>query len=112
MSTGQLKGQMLKHESQVNKLVISPDGSLVASGSESGEILLWDLNEQRLLRSWSITEPVLDLAFSPVRYWLAVLSKSGTRVYVRATVPSPSLPAGHEHLTNDPSRGGWTINRT
>ncbi|WP_427156879.1 WD40 repeat domain-containing protein [Aliinostoc sp. HNIBRCY26] len=43
----------------------SPDGQILASGSQDGSLNLWDANTGKLIRSLKHSEPVIDIVFSP-----------------------------------------------
>jgi WD40 repeat protein len=50
----------------VVSLAFSPDGTLLAAGNWSGELLLWDVgNESPATTLGTHSDPVVDLAFSP-----------------------------------------------
>lgn len=70
------------HPGFVNRVVVSPDGSLAASGGEDGSIRLWDLNSLSPLGAPLLghTGAVLDLSFSPDGSLLA--SASADRLVV------------------------------
>jgi WD40 repeat protein len=43
----------------------SPDGQILASGSQNGNLNLWNVNTGELIRTLKHSEPVIDVAFSP-----------------------------------------------
>ncbi|KAI0758710.1 WD40-repeat-containing domain protein [Fomes fomentarius] len=54
------------HNGAVVSLAVSPDSKWVASGSEGGNIILWDAGSQSDVRNWeSHADSIGDLAFSP-----------------------------------------------
>jgi WD40 repeat protein/tetratricopeptide (TPR) repeat protein len=96
------------HVRRVNALALSGDGKLLASGSEDGFVLLWDLEKRRMLRMTALAPlrspdlqrfsaglsehgraslvsaikegyaVVRSLAFSPEGRWLAVVLQDGS----------------------------------
>jgi WD40 repeat protein len=70
--------QMLAHTGNVMALTYQPGGPLLASGDDSGRVLLWDAASGRLVRQ--LLEPsdqFLQLAFSPTGKYLAAFSMGG-----------------------------------
>merc|ERR1712083_71366 len=70
MNTFDLKHNLVGHNSYVNAVTVSPDGSLCASGGKDGLAMLWDLNEGKKLSSLDAKGEIHALCFSPNRYWL------------------------------------------
>ncbi len=58
------------HNSYVNTVTVSPDGSLCASGGRDGQAMLWDLNDGKHLYTLDSGDTINALCFSPNRYWL------------------------------------------
>ena len=58
------------HNSYVNTVTVSPDGSLCASGGRDGQAMLWDLNDGKHLYTLDSGDIINALCFSPNRYWL------------------------------------------
>jgi guanine nucleotide-binding protein subunit beta-2-like 1 protein len=69
------------HQSGVNTVTVSPDGSLCASAGRDGVAKLWDLTRSEHLYELTCNEPINQIVFSPNRYWLCVATDSGLRVY-------------------------------
>lgn len=58
--------QKIDTEEQMVSLVYSPDGQLIATGSRSGFIVLWDAQTGQQLQRWKAhSDKVVDLAFHP-----------------------------------------------
>jgi WD40 repeat protein len=58
--------KLKKHEAAVNALAFSPDGQLLASGSDDRTVIIWEIpsgKSKRTLKGHDLT--VLSLAFSP-----------------------------------------------
>jgi len=70
MGNFDLKHNLVGHNSYVNAVTVSPDGSLCASGGKDGLAMLWDLNEGKKLSSLDAQGEIHALCFSPNRYWL------------------------------------------
>jgi len=69
------------HTGYLNKVEISPDGSICASAGKDGIIMLWNLAEKQPLSSFDAGSEVHALAFSPNRFWLCVALDSCIKIY-------------------------------
>lgn len=67
--TGFERGILSKHSLSVGRVVVSPDGVLVAS-SGGDQVILWRLADQQVVKDWRLPGPVNDLVFSPNGYLL------------------------------------------
>ncbi|KAG6403359.1 hypothetical protein SASPL_135576 [Salvia splendens] len=76
-----LRATLTGHTGYVNTVVVSPDGSLCASGGKDGVILLWDLSEGKMLYSLEAGSIVNALTFSPNRYWLCAATESVIKIW-------------------------------
>ncbi|TFK89203.1 WD40 repeat-like protein [Polyporus arcularius HHB13444] len=66
------------HTGTVTSLAVSPDSKWVASGSEDTTIILWDTEDQSVVRKWEASvETVWHLAFSPDSQRLAASGNEG-----------------------------------
>jgi len=72
-----LKWNLRGHNTHINTVTVSPDGSLCASGDKSGQAMLWDLNEGKALSHLDAQSCINDLSFSPNRYWLCAATEMG-----------------------------------
>ncbi len=63
------------HNSYINTVTVSPDGSLCASGGRDGKAMLWDLNDGKHLYTLESGDTINSLCFSPNRYWLCAGKK-------------------------------------
>jgi len=77
LNNKKLKWNLLGHEAHINTVTVSPDGSLCASGDKSGQAMLWDLNEGKILSNLNCSSGINDLKFSPNRYWLCAATYEG-----------------------------------
>lgn len=67
------------HETSVNTVDFSPDGTLLASGDDDGEMRLWRVSDGALLRNWTAHSYQVDEAkFSPKGGLLATTDSTDT----------------------------------
>ncbi|CDH52094.1 guanine nucleotide-binding protein subunit beta-2-like 1 [Lichtheimia corymbifera JMRC:FSU:9682] len=76
-----LRANFVGHNGYVNAVTVSPDGSLCASAGKDGQVILWDLNENKHLYSLDANDEVHDLIFSPNRYWLVAATGASIRIW-------------------------------
>ncbi|KAM0684450.1 cross-pathway control WD-repeat protein cpc2 [Mitosporidium daphniae] len=76
-----LTANHLGHSGYINTSMISPDGSLCATGGKDGKVMLWDLNERQFLYSRDAGDEINALVFSPSRYWLTAATASGIMIW-------------------------------
>merc|ERR1712127_835329 len=83
LSNSHLKSNFDGHNSQVNSVTVSPDGSLAASGGKDGTAKLWDLGEAATnpLHSLDAEQEISKLVFSPNRYWLCAAAGSTVKIW-------------------------------
>ena len=96
--SGKPVGTPFAHDSEVTAVAISPDGRLLASGTSSGAVMLWNIQEARLVgpMAQQHTGPVVKLAFSPDGKSLATGSYDGLAgLWDVATRQSRAELAGH-----------------
>ena len=77
----QIEADFIGHNSNINTLTASPDGTLIASAGKDGEIMLWNLAAKKAMYTLSAQDEVFSLAFSPNRYWLAAATATGIKVF-------------------------------
>jgi len=53
------------HQGDVNVLAFSPDGNLIASGGNDGEVFVWDVKTGKMIKKLDAEDIVLGLVFSP-----------------------------------------------
>ncbi len=68
----------LMHSAKVSRVAFHPQGSLLASGTQSGGLFLWNAQTGQLFNDLSQSKPVYDMQFSPTGEQLAVTN--GQRV--------------------------------
>lgn len=76
-----LRTDCIGHQSYVNCVTVSPDGSLCASGGKDNVVMLWDLNDCRHLDTLESGGIVNALVFSPNRYWLCGACGDKVRIW-------------------------------
>ena len=81
MNNYKVEADFIGHTGYVSCITISPDGSLCASAGKDGVIILWDLNTNDTLYTLNAGSEVHALAFSPNRYWLAVATSTGIKIF-------------------------------
>jgi WD40 repeat protein len=59
------RGRLYGHSSTVRTIAISPDGKLMASGDDHGDIKIWNWQTRQEIDEINICLPVRTLAFSP-----------------------------------------------
>jgi len=76
-----LKTTLVGHSAYLNTVMVSPDGSLCASGGKDGTAILWDLGEGKHLYSLEAGDVINSLCFSPNRYWLCAATDSAIKIW-------------------------------
>jgi len=76
-----LRFNLCGHNSRINCVTVSPDGSLCASGDKDGKAILWDLNEGGSLSTLDAGKEINALTFSPNRYWLCAATGSSVKIW-------------------------------
>ena len=69
---------LIAHTEVINKIVISPDGTLLASASKDGTVKLWSIRGGALLKTMPLTTTYISqLAFSPDGSYLVASERGG-----------------------------------
>ncbi len=97
LETGRVRWKLQGHFKQVRNVDFSPDGELLASGSEDQTVRIWDLNSGQTIytlqeHNWHVT----CVAFSPNGQFLASGSRDQTiRIWQVATGETVKQLVGH-----------------
>jgi len=97
-----LRFNLCGHNSRINCVTVSPDGSLCASGSKDGKAILWDLNEGGSLSTLDAGKEISALTFSPNRYWLCAATGSSVKIWdleSKLEVGALNLPEDDSDMT-------------
>jgi WD40 repeat protein len=76
--TGEPAGVLRAGDGIVNAISLSPDGTLVAGGYETGAVTVWEIATSRYQTLLGHAGHVNDVAFSPHSRALASAGKDGT----------------------------------
>lgn len=97
MLTGEERFRLVGHTGSVHAIAYSPNGRLIATGSQDRTIRLWDAESGRLVRTFRGHEVgVLALAFSPDGQWLVSGSLDKTvRLWSVASGEERAVLSGH-----------------
>eukprot|EP00438_Fugacium_kawagutii_P002267 Skav227483 [mRNA] locus=scaffold2491:573973:574980:+ [translate_table: standard] len=99
--TMKLVKDFIGHQGVVHCIAISPDGSLIASGGQEARVILWDFKEGVKIYELLALSTVNSVAFSPMRYWLAVATDVSVEVYdleIKQQIWAESGPALPENI--------------
>ncbi|KAI3859121.1 hypothetical protein MKW92_026459 [Papaver armeniacum] len=81
MTNCMLRYTFIGHGGYVNIVVVSPNGTLCASGGKDGVTLLWNLDEGKRCESVEFGGIIHALCFSPNRYWLCAATEEGVKIW-------------------------------
>merc|ERR1712100_47402 len=81
LSNCKLRTNLVGHTAFINSVIVSPDGSLCASGGKDGNAMVWDLNEGSFLYSLPAGGVINALEFSPSKYWLCAATDNSIRIW-------------------------------
>jgi WD40 repeat protein len=69
------------HTLALTRVLVSPDGKLLASSGSDGRVLVWDAASGKKLQEWQLPGHVDNLVFAPDSRHLATGNGNGT-IYV------------------------------
>jgi len=96
------------HKAAITATAFSPDGRLLASGSDDRSVRLWPLSGGEALATWQIKHSVLALAFSPDGALLAVRTAEGYQIWRSASGELlDTLPGERLTFAGDGQRLAW-----
>ncbi|GEM_PF-1435634 len=95
-STGEVVGSPLRHEAYIDKIAVSPDESLIVTGSWDKSAALWRASDGSRLRLFPLDDEVRDVAFSPDGKRLAIGTGRTARVWSVETGEALSAELGHD----------------
>jgi WD40 repeat protein len=72
-------------------MAFSPDGQMIVSGSEAGELYLWDARNGQRVLALRNSGPISDIAFSRRGDVLFALTLPHGLLVLDAGLPSPSV---------------------
>ena len=78
-----------KHKEEAAFVVVSPDAQSVASGTESGEVIVWEASTGKRQYRWQLPGPISGLAFASDSRHLATANGNGTVYILRLAAAEP-----------------------
>jgi guanine nucleotide-binding protein subunit beta-2-like 1 protein len=77
-----IKYSVKAHDSFINALSITPNGSYIATGGKDGYAKIWNINDfTKPVKQFNVGAVIHAIAFNPKLQWVAVASENGFRVY-------------------------------
>jgi len=121
--TGQIKGRWRGHKDGIEAIAYTPDGKVVASGSQDGTVRLWDAaTGQQIGAPLGNDAPVAQARFSPdgarvvaatgdktARLWDLKADNRNLVSQARAIVPRCLTPAQRKAVYLPPEPPAWCI---
>lgn len=112
VTTTPYAGELIGPDSPVSSIAYSSDGTYLAAGFDSGEVVLWDLSDplrpQQVGEPFSAFDSSVTLAFSPNGRHLITIASEGTLAIWDLDDPtSPRQLSGHERSKNYPRDASW-----
>jgi WD40 repeat protein len=76
-ASGKQLTQLQGHPTPVLSVAASADGTLLASGCESGVVIIWDMKERKAIRKFAAGAAVVGVAFRPGSDDVVAISRNG-----------------------------------
>ena len=83
-------------ETQPSCITLSPDGTLLAVGYTSGEIVFWDVPKGEVSKEFTVAQPVMQICFCP-KWYVVCVATSVNRVEIldlETTLPVRGMHQG------------------
>lgn len=81
IATFKTRHTLVGHSGCVHTVAICPDGTIAATAGKDGLVHIWDIAEDKHIHTFETGAPVNEVAFSPVKFWLAAAGNDGIRVF-------------------------------
>lgn len=93
-----IKFSVRAHDSFINALSITPNGSFVATGGKDGVAKIWNINDfTKPAKQYSVGAVISAIAFNPKTQWVAVASELGFKVYDLSKEDDVNVISNIEH---------------
>lgn len=104
LETMKVEYNLIGHTQLVNRVAVSPDGSICASGGKDGKVFIWDLATGLENFHIDVEDEVTDVAFSPASYTLAIATTQNIILYdldkkEKMAVVAPEFPPRSKKAT-------------
>ena len=104
LETMKVEYNLIGHTQLVNKIAVSPDGSICASAGKDGKVFIWDLSTGLESFHIDVDDEVTDVAFSPASYTLAIATTKNIILYdldkkEKMAVVAPEFPPRSKKAT-------------
>lgn len=76
-----LQNTFVGHTNAVTSLAFAQKATYLASGGKDGNILLWNVDEGSFIKSHLHSEPINQVLFSKINYWIAAATDSGIIIW-------------------------------
>jgi guanine nucleotide-binding protein subunit beta-2-like 1 protein len=76
-----LKNTFVGHTNAVTSLAFAHKAMYLASGGKDGNILLWNVAEGAFIKSYQHSEPINQVVFSKIKYWIVAATDNGIIIW-------------------------------